>query len=176
MILPKDSEIKQRVLQYLYEQRIEERNIQVSPRRGISILDLEPVVAVSILKQLRDKDLVSYTATSDGPSSIRITTRGITQIEEGASESRGNVNISTDNSRTIHTHGGSSTAIIGDNNQSTVNIATAIEQLVEKIEASDAPTNEKEEAKTLIKRAVNNPLIGHLLGGVVSGLTLGAMA
>ena len=84
--------------------------------------------------------------------------------------------ISTDNSRTIHTHGGSGTATIGDNNQSTVNIATAIEQLVEKIDASDAPTNEKEEAKTLIKRAVNNPLIGYLLGGVVSGLASGAMA
>ena len=79
------------------------------------------------------------------------------------------------NYNTINTNGDAAIANIGDSNQSTVNIANAISELVQKIEAADVSEEEREEAKTLLSRALNNPLIAGLLSGAISGITSGAM-
>lgn len=170
MILTTDSEIRQRVLQYLYENRKAGKIIEVDIVNKKSILDLECEEAKRILKQLKNKDYVTYTDTASGPTDVSINDGGVGVIE-GDRESGGNVT----NYNTINTSGDAAIANIGDSNQSTVNIANAISELVQKIEAADASEEEREEAKTLLSRALNNPLIAGLLSGAISGITSGAM-
>jgi len=110
----------------------------------------------------------------NGGGYISITPKGVNEVEEVRQTTNSQINNVTHNN-TINSSGESSVANIGDNNQSTINIATAIGELVQNIEAADASEDEKEEAKTLLNRAIKNPLIGNLLGGAISGLTSGAL-
>ena len=123
VILKTDSEIRQRVLQYLYENRRAGKKIEVDIVNKKSILDLECEEAKRILKQLKNKDYVTYTDTTSGPTDVCINDGGVGVIE-GDRESGGNVT----NYNTINTNGDAAIANIGDSNQSTVNIANAISE------------------------------------------------
>lgn len=57
---------------------------------------------------------------------------------------------------------------VGDGNIQ--NIVNSIEQLVEKIDNSKSTSEQKEEAKGLLKTFISNPTVAAVLGGAVSGL------
>jgi hypothetical protein len=62
---------------------------------------------------------------------------------------------------------------VGDHN--VINIKNAINELIQKIESSDASPQEKTEAKNRISALLAHPLVNSILGGVAGGLagTLG---
>ena len=57
---------------------------------------------------------------------------------------------------------------IGDGN--TQNIVNAFEELISKVDSSDATPSEKEEAKGLLKTLFSNPTFSSILGGATAGL------
>ena len=52
---------------------------------------------------------------------------------------------------------------VGNNN--TINIQNAFSEIIQKIENSDTSAEQKEEAKGLIKKLINNPIIADILSG-----------
>jgi hypothetical protein len=56
-------------------------------------------------------------------------------------------------------------------NQNTQNITDSFNELIQRVESSSVSAKEKEEAKGLIKKTLDNPLVAAILGGVVSGAT-----
>jgi hypothetical protein len=57
---------------------------------------------------------------------------------------------------------------IGDNN--TQNIEGVFEYILTKIEKSEAPENEKEKAKGLLRKALEHPITNSIVGASVSAL------
>lgn len=57
---------------------------------------------------------------------------------------------------------------IGDHNVQ--HIASSLVGLVEKIEASDCPSQQKAEAKGLLRQLIENPVVAAVLGGAASGV------
>lgn len=49
-------------------------------------------------------------------------------------------------------------------------ISDAFKSLVEKIDKSDAPEEEKKEAKGLLVKTIEHPLVTAVLGGIAQGL------
>jgi hypothetical protein len=56
---------------------------------------------------------------------------------------------------------------IGDHNIQ--HIASSLQNLIEKIDQSSALPQEKQEAKGMVKRLLENPTVASLLGGAISG-------
>lgn len=65
-------------------------------------------------------------------------------------------------------HINNSNVQVGDGNIQ--NIVNSIEQLVKEIDNSQSTSEQKEEAKSLLKTFISNPTVAAVLGGAVSGL------
>lgn len=57
---------------------------------------------------------------------------------------------------------------IGDHNIQ--HIASSLQGLIEKIEQSSAPAHEKQEAKGLVAKLLDNPTVASILGGAIGGV------
>ena len=61
---------------------------------------------------------------------------------------------------------------VGDHN--VINIQNALNELVQRIDSSPAPQQEKAEAKSRLSAFLAHPLVGSVLGGIAGGLAGGA--
>jgi len=57
---------------------------------------------------------------------------------------------------------------VGDHN--TQNIETGLKELVEQINSSDINDSEKQEAKSALRKLMDNPVVAGVLGGATSGI------
>lgn len=163
-----DHEVRELVLQHLYENRHTRRDGISVPKIAQSLgLDIELVKSAA--RQLDDLTLARYERTVGGRGTVSITTYGVTDMEGmGGGSSPITLNQNTFNTSS---ESGTSNVIVGDgnvNSTKTTNIPVA--DLLDKLNALDASPEEKEEAKGLVTRLTHNPLICAVVGGAVSGL------
>jgi len=136
--------------------------------------DLDPTIDFDIndlfriCDQLRQAGLIEFKSVSsqgrivDGR--VKIAGAGVDVIE---GNSKPPIAINLDQSRHI-TITSSSNVQVGDFNKQEVRLH--VESLLRAVEASSAPPEQKKEAKNLLQKFLEHPLVTSVAGGAVSGL------
>lgn len=162
-----DYEVREKVLQFLYDNRhIRTHGIPVPEIAKTLELEIERVMGAA--RQLDDLYQVRYEKTIGGKGSVTITTDGITDIEGVGASTPITVNQNTFNTSS---ESGNSNVNVGDGTFNANEISvTAIAVAIENINSMNASPEEKQEAKSLLTKLTQHPLICAAVGGVVSGL------
>jgi hypothetical protein len=153
-----DSELQNILLREHYDRRKEDRIA-----KWHSIEDQEE--AKRIFLQLMDKELVYGYKMEPEDGSVfiydpKITAKGIDMIENPKQES-------THHTQHINIHGGENFQIGNNNSMNVNNISSQIQILFDAIDRKDAPPEKKEEAKSWIRRTMDNPLFNTILGATL---------
>lgn len=148
-----DKELRGLVLQRLYDIR---HTKDVANPSDFADLGLEQNVLGNILEQLAQEALVDWKPLRGGMRTYlafmaHITVHG-SQVIEGVEQS--NLEIKIDKSINVH---GSTNVQIGQGNIQTINLDA--EKIVANINSANASNTEKEEAKSLLKKLMDNPLL-----------------
>jgi hypothetical protein len=160
----KDSERRGIILERFYDARHKVDWLEFEALRTHVTMDWTEIS--NICKQLGQHGLIEWqsfdTLTGNIPMRGRITASGIDVIEG---------NTSAPISIILHDHSvrvsGSTNVQIGNSNTQT--LQNEIQRILTKIEQSNAPPSEKQEAKSLLERLSNNALLVSLLGGLLGG-------
>lgn len=158
----KDSELRGIVLQKLYDFRVKR-----IVRTGSVNFDPVPRSALGrILEQLRQHGLVDWrpTVSSVGAGNAKITAKGVDVIEGTTSSP---IAISIDQSQHI-SFSNSNHNILGDRNAPVFDVK--ISELFDRIEKADVSEDAKIEAKNVMTRALEHPLVSAIVGGATSAL------
>jgi hypothetical protein len=150
----KDSEVRGIVLKELYEIRHTNPHAAI-PADVPGLLEIDPNVLLGVLRQLRDKGLIEFTALSGGHNMFgrgKISAFGVDVVEDVSSSP---IAISIDNS--VSVHGSQGIQIGGQGNSQTVTLD--IGKLINAIDGGTGTIQEKEEAKSLLKKLAENPLV-----------------
>ena len=150
----KDSEVRGLVLKELYNIR------HTNPHAGIpadvpELLKIKSNVLLGIIWQLKDKGLIEFTFMSGGESMFgrgRISAYGVDVVEETSASP---IAVSIDNSVTVH--GSQGVQIGGQGNTQTIEMD--IGKLINAIDGGSGTMQEKEEAKSVLKAAIENPIV-----------------
>jgi hypothetical protein len=127
-----------------------------------SVTGEDEIITTNICRQLDEHGLIDWRASPRGRGGMgRITSHGIDVVEGSA---RTAIAISIDKRISIS---GSRHVQVGDGNTQDVRIDA--ERVVTAINQSDATVTEKEEAKTLFKTLMENPLLSKILGSFAGG-------
>ena len=162
-----DYEVREKVLQHLYDNRHTRRDGISVPQIAES-LGLEIELVISAARQLDDLYQVRYDRTIGGRGGVKIITDGVTHIEGVGGKAPITVNQHTINTSSEK---GISSVNIGDGTFNTKQINNiAITDVISKINDLEASNEEKAEAKNLLTQLTNHPLICAVVGGAVSGL------
>ncbi len=161
----KDSERRGLVLKVYYDARHKVDWLDFTALR--THLMMNETELANISKQLDQHGLIEWqsadTLTANIPIRGRITASGIDVIEGTA-----HAPISI----TLHDHSvrvtASTNVQIGNSNSQTVQLE--IKKILTKVEQTNAPPAEKQEAKSLLERLSNNALLVSLLGGLFGGI------
>lgn len=159
----RDVDLRGVVLQKLYEERANP-GYKPKPAHFTPVIAMQEVVRIS--EQLFEHELVKLQVTRplSGHAqllSIAITARGVDVVESGRSP---DININFANHQTVNVTG-SSNVVVGNHN--TLSIRNNVEELVKLIEASKGTPESKEEAKGLLRRLLEHPLLAAAAGGVI---------
>ena len=160
----KDTDLRGALLNQLYEMR---RNRGYMPKESDFTMEFPFSDVVRIAQQLEEHGLVqaSFVRTLGGREPImtecRISALGIDTVESGASPNL-RINLAPQQNITIT---GSSNVIVGNNNQQTV--THSVQELVRVIDSSTATPEQKEEAKGLLKKFLEHPLLAATAGAAI---------
>lgn len=160
----KDVEIRGILLNKLYEMRGDQL---FRPRANhFHGLFTDDEIA-RVCKQLKDYDLIKATITDpihDKPQVLHaeITARGVDVVESGISP---DLRIDLMSNQTVNISG-SSHVIVGNNNQ--ITIQHSVQELNRVIESSNATPEQKAEAKGLLKKFLEHPLLASIAGAAIS--------
>lgn len=109
------------------------------------------------------------TLGGDHLDSLTLTTRGqaraMSVTLEKENERPQNASAATIVINTLNSHGNTQ---VGNGN--IINIGALSKELLDKLQSINAPENEKEEARDIISRFFEHPLVCSILGGIVGGL------
>ena len=136
--------------------------------------DLDPSIDFDIqdlfraCEQLYEHGLIDFKSVSDGKQildgRVKISAFGVDVVEGHATAP---ISITLDQSSHVSVSG-SSHVQIGDGNIQ--NVSIHIEALSRAIDASGGSDAEKEEAKSLLRRFLEHPLVSSIAGGIASSL------
>jgi hypothetical protein len=155
-MLIKDADRRKVILQRIYDER-HEHSWTAFPLPEITSQD-EQIIAANICRQLDQAGLIEWKTPAPGQplGMARIRDLGVKVIE-------GKINspiaITIDRRVTI---AGSSHVQIGDGNVQDIRMNA--EKIVVAINSSTATEAEKEEAKSLLQRVLDNPLLSRFIG------------
>lgn len=153
-----DQELRSALLADLYAHRAEDW-VQVGV--GVSASP-EKKEKIRIAEQLSQYGLIEFKMLNRHLGGMaRIKAAGV-DVMEGTAKSP--LAITIDQRQTINVSG-SSNFQIGDGNRQTINDGLAV--LVQEIEKSSGTTKEKDEAKSLLRRVLEHPLVAAIAGGSV---------
>lgn len=159
-----DNESRGLVLRAFYEHRKDSNPFVPSPEHFEGQLTVEEILR--ICEQLKGLGYVEGGITRSfgggGIALVRITARG-SDVMEGMAKPIGITVMS--NSYNISN---STNVAIGDGNQQTVNDCVA--ELARLIEAAKGTPQQKEEAKGLLRKFLEHPLLSAVAGGALAGL------
>jgi hypothetical protein len=148
-----DSELRGLVLKALYDIRHTDSHSMVPGVPGLPDVNVETLRNIVI--QLSDKGLIKYTGLMGGPNIIgraSISAEGVDVVEGNA---RAPISVTFDHS--VNIHGSQGVQVGGQGN--TLNITMDVGKLINAIDGGAGSIQEKEEAKSLLKRLVDNPLV-----------------
>ncbi len=157
-----DIQLRGVVLGKLYEQR-SDHNYQLEPG------DFVPAIAkkelIRICEQLHqhglvDAKIIPMLSGERIMPLCRISARGVDVVETGASP---DLRIDLMSSQTINITG--SHNIVGNHNQQTVQ--NSVQELAKVIDSSSATPEEKAEAKGLLKKFLEHPLLSTVVGSAI---------
>lgn len=153
-----DNELRGKLLKELYENRRE-------PWTQIGLDHFNDSAAqetVRIAEQLSQHSLIEFKMLNRHlGGQARITAFGVDVIEGTA---RSPIAISIGDSQTINISN-SSYVQVGDNNSQTIN--SGVHALIKTINESTASQAEKDEAKSLLKKLLEHPLVSAVVGGAI---------
>lgn len=165
----KDNELRGIVLQYFYDKR---EILDIKPDPADLEIEITSSKLYDICDQLGQHNLIKWreylTLTGRIPLGGKITAHGIDVIEGNC---KPNIAVKIMQSNTTNHNiniSGSQNVAIGDNNNQ--NIIDALKCLASAIDASDAKPEAKEEAKGLLEKLLNNPIIASIAGAAITGL------
>lgn len=172
MPAPTDKELRGLVLKHLYDQRKTGRR---DPHPGVIMPDGSDREYFRICEQLKqagliDGELIHGPVPEGGyaviAGHVKIVAYGVDVVEDAGSSSPIPMDFSM---ITQHIHITDSTGIqVGNNN--TLSIISALQSLSTKIEQSDAPQSQKNEAKGLLEGLLKHPITVALLGAAAGGV------
>ncbi|MCI5127750.1 MAG: hypothetical protein D3907_04465 [Candidatus Electrothrix sp. AUS3] len=167
----KDTELRGLILQYFYDRRRKDR--LPAPKPADLDVDVDDQDILQVCDQLREYNLLKWTASKStdydslGEISFgfgKINAFGI-DVVEGEATPEIKVEFVQHNNNTVTiTDSTGVNNIIGSNNTLTLH------ELVKAVQSTDATKQEKEEAKSLLRKAFKNPTIAAILGGSASQL------
>ncbi len=185
----KDRELRGLILQYFYDRRRKDR--LPAPKPADLDVDVDDQDILQVCDQLRDHNLLNWHSVHIPSMTIdswgkgkgvacslgSINTFGIDVVEsaengidviEGTVNSSIKVTFVQHNNNTVTiTESTNVNSMIGSNNNNT---ALTLSELVKAVESADVSPQEKEEAKSLLRKALENPTIAAIMGGSVSPL------
>ena len=153
-----DNELRGKLLKELYDRRRE-------PWTQIGLdhfNDPEAQETVRIAEQLSQYGLIEFKMLNRHlGGQARILAFGVDVIE---GTTHAPISISIDGSQTINISN-SSNIQVGDHNSQTIN--SGVQALIKTINESNASPSEKEEAKSLLKKLLEHPLVAAIAGGAI---------
>ncbi len=165
----KDNELQIHLLQYFYNRRHERR--LPAPKAADLGVDVDEQTILDVCDQLGQKGLLDWNSIpnntlDDGFGRFRagcgnINAYGIDVIEGKRTHPSIKVEFVQHNNNVNITGSTNVNNIIGSNNKLT------LAELSKAIESADATPQEKEEAKTLLKKFLDHPLVSALAGSAV---------
>lgn len=162
----KDIELRGILLSKYYDKR-RETMLSLEPDDFDIDISIEDIYAIS--EQLGQHGLITWKSIpvfgGVGPAFGKITAHGIDVIE---GEATSEIRIELTQNHTVNNISGSSNFALGNHNNFTVN--QYISNLINQIENSNGTDEQKEEAKSLLKRFAEHPLVAAIAGGVLSGI------
>lgn len=161
----KDSELRGTVLRRLYDLRRSGKQFLTAsnPALDPSLTLQETLRVCEQLAQhgLVEADLHRNLSTRDGgfdSGIVKITAQGVDVVEGNPSSDIKIEFMQTNNINVTNSSG----VVIGDGNSQT--ITTQLEVLLREIDKSDATESQKADAKTLLRKLVESPAVGAVLG------------
>lgn len=158
-----DIQLRGIVLQHLYERRSDHN---YEPKSNLFTPPIGENDLIRICDQLQQHKLVdaNIIAMMGGHRAMvmcRISARGVDVVETGSSP---DLRIDLMSSQTINITG-SSNVIVGNHNQQTVH--NSVQELIRVIESSSASSQQKEQAKGLLKQFLEHPLLASVAGAAI---------
>ena len=158
----KDTELRGILLQKYYDRR---RGEMFCPEPSEVEGDMTQQDIASISEQLGEHGLLNWKSVRDIAGNHfgmgRITAHGVDVVEGSAQP---NIRIEFVQHKTVNISG-STNVVVGDNNKQT--ITHHIFELSRAIDNTNAPSAQKEEAKSLLRRFAEHPLVAAVAGGAV---------
>ena len=155
----KDSEIRGLILRYYYDHR---RGEYTLPKPSDISPDLTREDVLCVANQLAEHGLIEWRRLgSHGRIRTgigKINAFGIDVVESGAQTE---LKVEFVNKKINIT--GSQNIVVGDNNQ----VKQSVHDLVELIENSHGNQEQKEEAKVLLRKFLEHPLVSSVVGGAI---------
>lgn len=158
----KDTQLRGILLQIFYERRREQWFLPQVEDVGFSVSEQDILQVCDQLAQhgmLEWKALKSHGIVNTGLG--KINAFGIDVIERAATP---DIKVEFVQNQTINISG-SSNVVVGNNNSQAV--TQTVRDLVSIIESSDAPAEQKNEAKGLLRKLLEHPLLAALAGGAI---------
>lgn len=161
-----DIQLRGVVLQHLYEHR-SEYHYQPKPENfypPMQWLDLVRICDQMQQHGLVDAKIINLLSGDRVMPFCRISARGVDVVETGSSADLRIEFMSNQSNQTINITG-SSNVIVGDHNQQS--IQHSVQELVRVIESSGATPEKKEEAKGLLRKFLEHPLLVPVAAGAI---------
>ena len=161
-----DSELRGIVLRQFYDRRLEQFvDVKLSEfNEQFSFVELQ-----NICRQLSEKGLIGKwhpVMTGGGPSVGigQITAEGVDVVEGNATAP---ISITFDHRSTVSVTSSQNVQVGNNNIQS---VAGQFQILLDAIDVSSATPAEKQEAKTLVRKVLEHPVVAAIVGGLASAL------
>lgn len=154
----RDQDLRAMLLKELYDQRTED-HVQI----GLgAIQNPEQSERIRIARQLDECGLIKFQMLNRHLGGVASITAAGIDVIEGAVKPPIAMNI--DQSQTIHISGSSNFQVGNGNTQE---IQAGVSILISAIENSESPPQQKEEAKTLLRKFLEHPLVSSVAGGAI---------
>ena len=157
----KDTQLRGLVLQRYYENRREQKFLPKPSDFDVPITE-QDILAIS--QQLGEHNLIHWTSMATYGAPLdgmgKISAHGIDVVE---GEAKADIKVEFVQNKTVNISG-SSHVIVGDNN--TQRVAQNIGELFQLIDRADATQEQKKEAKGLLQRFLEHPLVTAIVGGL----------
>jgi hypothetical protein len=160
-----DNQIRGLVLRYYYDHRRSNHDSLPSPSDIGNPPNVTSQDIVRICNQLADHGLIDWqkNETFEDSSGLGyINAHGVDVIEGSVKPP---ISINLDTSQNINISSSSNVSISGSNTQAN-NIT--LQDLISKIENVNAPNEQKEEARSLLRQFLTHPLVSSVAGGLTS--------
>jgi len=163
-----DNELRGIVLEKLYELRDQGPIVLSAIDFGS---DVDTAEAARVCNQLAQHDLICWRPAKDERGRVfdgaaEISADGV-DVKEGKIKST--ISINLDYSQHVSVVASPHTQV-GNGNVQRVSISVEIEKIISAIDHSTASEAEKREAKSLLKRFLEHPLVTSIAGGIASTL------